>query len=241
MTEPRQLNVRVPDEARDLMTTIAARLRHDEGFADRLAAWLETLDDPTADDTLAERVARLEAWREAIEGENRDPNEPNSSRPEELPGAANAPTTPETPTTPTDTPRSTPQREAEDARTNLVEASDEVPHPFDAPQREASEHLQTFGDSTLSPRSGRSDTPTDTPPRGAPENVRKFFPGSESPPDTPHLTTGEGKSRRLTKEGIVEVERRIQAGENDKAISKAVGVGVGTVQKRRKVVEARLL
>lgn len=220
MTEPRQLNVRVPDEARDLMTTIAARLRHDEGFADRLAAWLETLDDPTADDTLAERVARLEAWREAMEGAH--VSEGKVSTP-------TTPTPPETPTTPTDTPRSTPQGDAPSDDGRLEWAA----HPDDPEETQDSDRPSS----------------DDTPPRDAPENIRQFYPGSESPPDNPQsqagdrpsFTTGEGTGRRLTREGILEIERRIDAGEDDKTIAAAVGVGVGTIIARRRDVEARLL
>lgn len=226
MIEPRQLNVRVPDEARDLMTTIAARLRHDEGFSDKLAAWLETLNDPTADDSLAERVARIEARLDAmgVAGDDAQLSAPTTPTPQ-------AP-----PTTRTDTPTDTPQRDApsDDGRLDWAAHPDDPPDP-----PEAEEGEQPSSD----------DTPTDTPPRGAAENIRQFLPGGESladipqpeAGDRPEFTTGEGTGRRLTPEGIREIERRIEAGEDDKAIAGEVGVGVGTVKAWRKDIEGRLI
>lgn len=142
MPETRQFNVRIPDEARDVLTRIATRLREDDKFVDRLTAFMDTLDDPTADDSLAERVARIEARLDAMSGENRVPTEPNFN-----------------------------------------------------------------------------STPT----------------------DTPALTTGEGRGRRLTTAGEVEVERRIEAGETDDTIATALDVSKNTVRARRKKIDERLL
>lgn len=61
MSATRQFNVRVPDEARDVLTRIATRIREDRTFIDRINGWLDTVEDGTADDSLAERVARIEA------------------------------------------------------------------------------------------------------------------------------------------------------------------------------------
>lgn len=61
MSGTRQFNVRVPDEARDVLTRIATRIREDRTFIDRINGWLDTVEDGTADDSLAERVARIEA------------------------------------------------------------------------------------------------------------------------------------------------------------------------------------
>ena len=130
----RQFNVRIPDEARDVLTRIATRLREDDQFAARLEAWLDTLDDDTADETLAERVARIEA------------------------------------------------------------------------------RLDGMG----------SDTPTDTP-QGTP------------------WTTGEGRGRRLTTAGEAEVERRIEAGDDDATVAEALGVSTNTIRVRRKAMGERLL
>ena len=146
MPETRQFNVRIPDEARDVLTRIATRLREDDRFVARLEAFMDTLDDPTADDSLAERVARIEARLDAMGGENRVPTEPNFT-----------------------------------------------------------------------------SAPTDTPQ------------------DTPTLTTGEGRGRRLTTAGEVEVERRIEAGETDDTIATALEVSKNTVRARRKKIDERLL
>lgn len=150
MTSTRQFNVRVPDETRDILTRIATRLREDGQFASRLEAWLDTLDDPTADDSLAERVARIEARLDAMG---------NDSQPEDGPGFAGY----------------------------------------------------------LAYRDG--DTEQGGPP----------------------LTTGEGRGRRLTTAGEIEVERRIEAGDDDPAISEALGVSVNTIRARRKKLGERLL
>lgn len=61
MSETKQVNIRVPDEARDVLARIGARLRTDPGFVAQLESYLDTLDDQTADATLADRVARIEA------------------------------------------------------------------------------------------------------------------------------------------------------------------------------------
>lgn len=127
----RQLNLRVPDEARDVLTKLATRLREKPELATRLETWLDGLEDPTRH-TLAERVAVIEA------------------------------------------------------------------------------------------RLGISDTPDSTPQ------------------DTP-LTMGEGKGQRLTTAGRMEVERRVEAGEDDGTISEAVGVSVNTVRAHRKTMSERLL
>ena len=153
MPETRQFNVRIPDEARDVLTRIATRLREDDRFAARLEAFMDTLDDPTADDSLAERVARIEARLDAMGGD----------------------------------------------------LTAEI----------------------------RSDTPTDTPQRDAPSQVGTA--------DTPALTTGEGRGRRLTTAGEVEVERHIEAGETDDTIATALEVSKNTVRARRKKIDERLL
>lgn len=86
MTSIRQFELRVPDEARDALTRIATRLREDDQFVTCLEAWLDTLDDPTADDSLAERVARIEARLDAIERENWVQTEPGfTSTPSDTP------------------------------------------------------------------------------------------------------------------------------------------------------------
>jgi len=153
MSDTRQFNVRIPDEARDVLTRIATRLREDDKFAARLTAFMDTLDDPTADDSLAERVARIEARLDAMGGDQL------STRVDDVQGI-----------------------------------------------------------------------PTDTPHRDAP-----------SQPDTPALTTGEGRGRRLTTAGEVEVERRIEAGETDDTIATALEVSKNTVRARRRKIDERLL
>lgn len=134
MSETVQANIRVPAEARDVLTRIGARLRADPSFADQLEVLLA--EDATATGlSLAERMARIE------------------------------------------------------------------------------EHL---GIET-----------TDTPQRVA--------------PDTPALTTGEGRGRRLTPAGEAEVERRIEAGEDDATIAGALDVSANTVKARRQRIGERLL
>lgn len=68
---------------------------------------------------------------------------------------------------------------------------------------------------------------TDTPQRGA--------------PDTPALTTGEGRGRRLTPAGEAEVERRIEAGEDDSTIAGALDVSANAIKARRQRIGERLL
>lgn len=63
-----QINVRAPEEARPVLQRIAARLRDDPAFVAQLTAWLDELDDGTVDDTIAARVARLEARLDAMAG-----------------------------------------------------------------------------------------------------------------------------------------------------------------------------
>lgn len=165
MAETKKLNVRIPDQARDVLTRVVNRLREDDQFVTRLEAWLDSLDDSTADDSLAERVARIEARLDAIEGENWGQTEP-----------------------------------------------------------------------------GFTSTPTDTPPRDAPPDTPKSDVADHNAPQTtPPRTTGEGKGRRLTTAGELEVERRVQAGEDDATIAQALDVSIDTVRdRRRKIIERRL-
>ena len=46
-------------------------------------------------------------------------------------------------------------------------------------------------------------------------------------------TIGEGRMKRLTAAGLVELDRRLAAGEADAAIAAAIGVSAQTVNKRR--------
>ena len=63
-----QVNIRVPDDAREALLQVGARLRADPGFLEHLQAFLAQCDDPTASPTLAKRVADLEARMAALEG-----------------------------------------------------------------------------------------------------------------------------------------------------------------------------
>ena len=63
-----QVNLRAPEEARDLLQRVAARLRHDPAFHGQLEQFLRDLDDDTITPTLADRVARIEARLAALEG-----------------------------------------------------------------------------------------------------------------------------------------------------------------------------
>ena len=59
-----QVNMRVPEEAREILLAVGARLRSDPAFADHLQKFL----DGIGDSNLADRVAALEAWRDKMEG-----------------------------------------------------------------------------------------------------------------------------------------------------------------------------
>tara|TARA_R100000935_G_scaffold55922_1_gene86532 strand:- start:9406 stop:9606 length:201 start_codon:yes stop_codon:yes gene_type:complete len=59
-----QVNMRVPDEAREILLAVGARLRADPTFADQLQRFL----DGVGDKSLADRVAALEARLDAVEG-----------------------------------------------------------------------------------------------------------------------------------------------------------------------------
>lgn len=61
-----QVNMRVPEESREILLTVGARLRADPAFAEQLQRFLDGLGDSN----LADRVAALEAWRDAMEGGN---------------------------------------------------------------------------------------------------------------------------------------------------------------------------
>ncbi|MDM7255205.1 MAG: hypothetical protein P3W90_000720 [Paracoccus sp. (in: a-proteobacteria)] len=124
-----QVNLRAPEEARDLLQRVAARLRHDPAFHRQLDQFLRDLDDDTITPSLADRVARLEARITEVLG--------------------------------------------------------------------------------------------DTPP--------------STPPDTP-FATGQGRARRLTPAGEVEVNRRIIAGETDADIAEALGVSPNAVKNRRQSI-----
>lgn len=65
-----QVNMRVPEDTREAVLAIGARLRADPAFIAQLQAFLDTLDDPTATPALADRVAALEARLDAIERGN---------------------------------------------------------------------------------------------------------------------------------------------------------------------------
>mgnify|MGYP006431398521 CR=1 FL=1 len=62
-----QTNVRVPQDSRDLIQDIATRLRNEDGFAEKLRAWLESEQVSTGPDVQAE-LAELRARVEALEG-----------------------------------------------------------------------------------------------------------------------------------------------------------------------------
>jgi hypothetical protein len=64
MATPAQVNMRVPDEARPVLLAVGARLRSDPAFAVQLQNFLDGLGDQS----LADRVAALEAWRDTLEG-----------------------------------------------------------------------------------------------------------------------------------------------------------------------------
>ena len=162
MADTRQFNVRVPEDAREVLSRLVARLKEDAGFKARIEAWLDSIEDGTAGDTLAERVARIEARLDAL-------------------GAA----------------------------------------------------------------PDRALPPEGTPP-GNPSKSGQIPPGSplkseDTPQDTPALTIGEGRGRRLTVAGEIEVERRVAAGEDVTTISEALGVSKGTVRARVKKIERRLI
>jgi hypothetical protein len=59
-----QVNMRVPDEAREILLAVGARLRADPTFSEHLQKFLDGLGDKP----LADRVAALEARLDAIEG-----------------------------------------------------------------------------------------------------------------------------------------------------------------------------
>ena len=61
-----QVNMRVPEESREILLAVGARLRADPAFAEQLQRFL----DGVGDKSLADRVAALEAWREAMEKGN---------------------------------------------------------------------------------------------------------------------------------------------------------------------------
>ena len=63
-----QVNIRVPDEAREALLTVGAKLRADPAFLEHLQAFLAEIDDPSATPTLAKRVADLEARMAKLEG-----------------------------------------------------------------------------------------------------------------------------------------------------------------------------
>lgn len=59
-----QVNMRVPEESREILLAVGARLRADPAFAEALQRFL----DGQGDKSLADRVAALEEWRKTIEG-----------------------------------------------------------------------------------------------------------------------------------------------------------------------------
>jgi DNA-binding NarL/FixJ family response regulator len=124
-----QINLRIPEDDRDLMQRVAARLRHDPAFRGQLDQFLRDLDDDTITPTLADRVARLEA--------------------------------------------------------RIIEVLGDTP----------------------------PDTPKDTP-----------------------FATGQGRARRLTPAGEVEVNRRIIDGQSDADIAAALGVSPNAVKNRRQSI-----
>lgn len=61
-----QVNMRVPEESREVLLQVGARLRADPAFADQLRRFLDGLGDSN----LADRVAALEARLDAMERGN---------------------------------------------------------------------------------------------------------------------------------------------------------------------------
>lgn len=143
-----QLNVRVPDTARDLLLRIARLIRDDSSFAGKLERFINDYEDTSVGPLLSERVDSLERRLDRIE------------------------------------------------------------------------------------RAGGIATPTDTPQRTP--TGENLFGELEGP--NPAWTTGTGKGRRLSLEGERELERRINAGEDDSAIAKAMGLKLFAVKNRREKI-----
>ena len=55
-----QVNIRVPEDARETLLRVGARLRSDPAFATQLRRFMDVIDDPTAIKPLSERVGVLE-------------------------------------------------------------------------------------------------------------------------------------------------------------------------------------
>ena len=66
----RQLNLRVPDAARDILSRVAVRLKENEALIPRLEAWLAGLDEDAPALSVTERLEALERRLEALEGGN---------------------------------------------------------------------------------------------------------------------------------------------------------------------------
>ena len=55
-----QVNIRVPEDAREVLLRVGARLRTDPAFTTQLRRFMDVLDDPTVTPTVADRVGLLE-------------------------------------------------------------------------------------------------------------------------------------------------------------------------------------
>ena len=66
----KQVNVRVPDDARDVVQAVATRLRADCGFADKLREWLASESTGAGPGVQAD-VDELRARVEALEAQAR--------------------------------------------------------------------------------------------------------------------------------------------------------------------------
>ncbi len=64
MATPAQVNMRVPEESREILLAVGARLRSDPTFGEHLQKFL----DGVGDKPLADRVAALETRLDAMAG-----------------------------------------------------------------------------------------------------------------------------------------------------------------------------
>ncbi len=55
-----QVNIRVPEDAREVLLIVGARLRSDPAFTTQLRRFMAVLDDPTVTPSVADRVGLLE-------------------------------------------------------------------------------------------------------------------------------------------------------------------------------------
>lgn len=238
-----QVNARVPEDGREAMLSIAAKLRDDASFAKRLLAFL---DDDVVGSPWADRFAALEERVRVLEASAvaRGANEVLlliDGEMERGAGGANNPHGLGGKTGKT-------EGEVQDADPDIVNVDnihvDKEGRPTGTSRAAGMRRLQKAAEDTVDEEAGEAtvgQAPIDTDARpllGDGERGAEHH-GWAARAAAVTLSTGEGRGRKLTPEGIALFEEMAGAGVGSAEIAKVLGMARQSVDTRRAKLTAR--